>query len=59
MQDLIEIDCKEIPDKILALATHLGDRNEGELVPLVKNDRIILDEVVPGGPDLDMTAQVA
>jgi hypothetical protein len=54
---LIEIDCKEIPDQILSLATYLGDRNEGEVIPLVKNDRIVLDEVVPGGLDLDATVR--
>lgn len=43
---MIEIDCKEIPDQILVLVTYLGDRNEGEVVPLVKNDVIVLDTVV-------------
>jgi hypothetical protein len=54
---LIKIDCKEIPDQILALATYLGDKSEGNAVPLVKNDRIVFDEIVLGGLDLGATAR--
>jgi hypothetical protein len=54
---LIEIDCREIPDQVLALATYIGDRSDGVAVPLVKNDRIVFDEIVPGGLDLDATAR--